>query len=189
MRVIDLAEILRGKCTYPTWSSGQTYPLEIVHDDQTLKLTYRAKGGRKPTAEYPRFVELSPNLLWVLGFLRGEGSQSKGKSAYRRFTVTNNDFKVLRFVLRTLKRGGFLNELPDGCLKIGRNNLQRDQRLLKHWSKGLGIPYCKFYFPPRPDRIKRAEFGTCHVYISNVLLRLTIDAIAEHVFGLMQNPK
>jgi len=189
MKTLDLAKILNGRRTYPAWSSGKTCPLEIEFDSNKVKITYeRRNGGRRPRATYPRFIKFTPNLVWVIGFLKGEGSQSKGKSAYRRFTVTNNDPQALRFVIRTLKETGFVDELPDGCIKIGRSDPNRDGELLSYWSRELGVPKSKFYFPPKPDSVKRAKFGTCHLYVSDVLLRLTIDAIAEHVFNSMNSP-
>jgi len=188
METLDLTKVLDGKHTYPVWSSGKTYPLEIEFDDNTVMVTYkRRNGGRRPRATYPRFIKLTPNLAWVIGFLKGEGSQSRGNSAYRRFTVTNNNPQALRFVINTLKEAGILNELSDGCVKIGRSDANHDGELLNYWSNELGIPKCKFYFPPKPDSVKRAKFGTCHIYISNVLLRLTIDAIAEYVFDFMNS--
>jgi hypothetical protein len=188
MEVIDLAKILDGKTTYPTWSCGRTYPLEITcNNSNSVRVTYRRKnGGKRPVRAYPRFIELSPKLVWVLGFLKGEGLRSRGSSAYRRFTVTNTDPEPLKLVIQVLQETGLLGELPVRSLKIGRNNPKRDGEIADYWSKELGVPKSKLYFPPKPDEMKHAKFGACHVYISDVLFRLVMDAIAEHVFGLLE---
>jgi len=188
MKIIDLAKILSGRSTYPTWSYGRTYPLEITVVTDLVKVTYKRKnGGKRPIGMYPRYVQLSPKLMWVFGFLKGEGSRSKGSSAYRHFTVTNADPEPLRLVLRVLQETGLLHELPNGCLKISRSDPRRDRELLDYWSRELGVPACKFYLPPKPDEIKHAKFGVCHIYISNVLLRLVIDAIAEYILGTVES--
>lgn len=80
-----------------------------------------------------------------------------------------------------------MDNLPDHCLKILRSDPERDNELLDYWSTQLEVSKSKFYLPPKPDKIKHVRFGVCHVYISNVIFRLVIDAIAEYVFDTLEN--
>lgn len=179
MRKIDLAKVIFGLETYPTWSSGKSYKLKLEEFDDKILV----RGKNASMAEFPRYVYLTPDIFWLVGFIDGEGSKSKGKSGYLRFTLTNNDPEMIKMALDILDRHKLLpkNKIPDKGIRIRRSSKHDDKKLLSFWMKYLNLPESKFYFSPKPDGLKKAKNGVCHIYISNMILRRVIDRLIEYI--------
>ena len=184
-KTIDLMDILEGKRTYPSWSTGQTYPLIIENQNLDVIVSYQHKGNKKPTRTFPRYIEITQKLLWFFGFIYGEGSKSKGSSAYRRFTITNSDSKPMRLALDVLEEIQFLSRehIPIRSIKIARSKSHNDKELLEFWKNELKVTSDKFYMAPKYDENKKTKYGVCHIFISDVLLRRVMDEIAEFIFN------
>ena len=141
------------------------------------------KGKNASMVEFPRYIHLSPDIFWLVGFLDGEGSKSKGKSGYLRFTITNSDPELIKMALNVLDKHNLLskNKIPDKGIKIGRSSQHDDKKLLNFWMIYLNLSKSKFYFSPKPDKLKKAKNGVCHIYIINMILRRVIDRLIEHL--------
>lgn len=186
---IDLLKILDGMESYPTWFSKRTYKfiLEKVGDNK-IRVIYPV-NRKQISSLLPRFIEIDEPFLWVLGFIEGEGLKSKGQSAYRRFMVTNNDFKNIKMVLDVLEKNKLLSRknLPKHSIRIRYNRFHNKKWLSNFWSKNLIISKDKLYFSPNPDPLKKSKFGTCDIYINNVIFRRVIDEIKNFVRNQIDN--
>jgi len=182
---IDLASLLRGKLTYPTWSTESRYPLSVEIQGSEISISYKHKGNKRPKRNFPRYIKITPKLLWFFGFIYGEGSKSQGRSAYRRFTITNSDPKGLKLALDILEETKLLRrkDIPNRSIKIARSSLHNDVKLIEYWKKELQVSDEKFYMAPKYDENKKTEFGVCHIFISDVLLRRTIDELSIDILN------
>jgi len=177
---LDLITILKGLKSYPTWTTGNSYEISVgVKNKNTLLIK-----GYHCSLEFPRFIKITPKLFWLMGFLNGEGTNATNKSGYLRFTITNSNPEFMKMALDILDESKILPKfnIPDKSLKIGRSSLHDDKYLLNFWSKKLELPKFKFHLPLKKDELKKAKYGVCHLYISNVLLRRVTDKIFEY-FG------
>ena len=80
--------MVENKLTYPNWNTGATYSLIANRNASKTEVYYVIKRNRKIGRNFPNEVLLTPNFSYALGLLKGEGSNSLGKSNYRRFTIT-----------------------------------------------------------------------------------------------------
>lgn len=185
---LDLFKILQGVKTYPSWYSNNSYDLITIPEGNKLFVTYNSKGKRGKRY-FPRHLSITPDLLWTLGFIEGEGSNSKNKSAYRRFMVTNSNPLKMKFVLDVLEKHKILARasLPRNSIRV-RYGLHHDKRkLAKFWAEKLKVNADKIYLSTKADPLKTAEYGVCDIYISDVILRRVTDRIREYVFAQMQS--
>jgi len=185
---IDILKLLNDVETYPTWYSNKTYRFIVTDNkDGTITVMYPCTG-RQPKQTFNRYIELTPQLIWTLGFIEGEGLKSRGKSAYRRFIVTNNDSEKMAFVLDVLETYNFVkrSNLTKNSIRIRYGNEHNREKLLKYWSKKLNVKRNIIYISQTPDPIKKSEFGTCDIYLSNIILRRVIDEIKSYVFRSMK---
>lgn len=183
---IRLKELLEGKTTYPTWTTNSIYPLQTIEKGENILVFYQTKTNKKISRTFPAEIILTPQLIYVMGFLKGEGPTSLGKSNYRRFTITNTDLAIIKITLNELEKCGLFSkaQLIDKSIHLIHHTIT-DEEVIKHWSTGLNIPERKFKcFKGKPGR---NPYGVCHVYISNVLLRRVIDAIHEETFLKIRN--
>lgn len=180
---IDLNKLVNGIKTYPSWTTNREYSLSVhAVDVEHIEVSYKIAGPvkRKIRRQFPKELELSPRFIWALGFLKGEGSNSLGKSNYRRFTITNTNPEFLRIVL---------DELESTCLfrrgdisNSGVNILHAKEAKLTvraFWSDELHIPIEKVRF--YDDKVKTSKYGVCHIYISDVLLRRVVDEVSSYI--------
>ena len=179
-RKIQIEKVVQGKSTYPSWSTNSEYLLETSTKNGKVIVHYKINGGRKIEREFPESIDLTPRLCYVLGLIKGEGANSLGKSNYRRFTLTNSDPAVIKLVLSELENAGFLNvsEIPDSAFHLLHFKKSEDN-VKEYWSNNLGLP--KEKFKCFNDKNKTSDFGVCHLYLSDVLLRRTIDLIQEYI--------
>lgn len=179
MRKIDLMKVVSNLETYPTWSTGKSYKLDVQEFSDKILI----KGKNASSFEFPRYIFLSPDIFWLIGFLDGEGSKSKGKSGYLRFTITNSNPYMIKMALDILDKHGVLTKtkIPDRGIRIRRSSKHNDKKLLNFWMNHLRLPKSKFYFSPKPDETKKAKHGVCHIYTSNMILRRVIDRLIEYV--------
>jgi len=185
---IDLFQLLIGKYTYPTWSTNRKYKLFITKYESIIYVSYKHKGNKQLLRCFPRHIKLTPKVLWFFGFIYGEGSKSKGSSAYRRFTITNSDSKAMCFCLDVLEETKLLfrNNISKHSVKLARSSKHDDIKLLKFWMKELKLSKDKFYMAPKPDETKKAENGVCHIFISDVLLRRVMDELSINIFKIIK---
>jgi hypothetical protein len=182
---IDLIKLLSGKSTYPTWSTGRSYSLFVEKQKSNIIVSYQHSGNKRPSRSFPRYIKITPKLLWFFGFIYGEGSKSQGSSAYRRFTITNSDSKPMKLSLDVLEEIKVLSreDIPPRSIKIARSQFHNDKKILEFWKKELKVTPDKFYLSPKYDENKKTEHGVCHVFISDVLLRRVMDEIAQFIFN------
>ena len=181
---ISLRKIIENKQTYPSWSCNAVYSIRCAPLNKNELLVYYEPGAipRRVSRVFPRFVKADPVFLWVLGFLKGEGANSKGKSNYRRFTLTNKDPALISLCLDELHNKKLLdkNAFPDASLHIIHATDKKGP--LNYWSRQLLLPLSKFkYFK---DSRQTSQFGVCHVYFSDVLLRRVVDELSNHILAL-----
>jgi len=185
---VDLYKILQGVKTYPSWYSNNSYDLITIPEGNKLFVTYNSKGKRGKRY-FPRSLSITPDLLWTLGFIEGEGSNSTNKSAYRRFMITNSNPTKMKFVLDVLEKHQILARasLPRNSIRV-RYGLQHDKgKLAKFWREKLKVSLDKIYLSTKADPLKTSEYGVCDIYISDVILRRVTDRIREYVFAQMQS--
>ncbi len=178
---INIKKLVEGKKTYPSWSTNSTYYLKFQEQNNNILVYYITKNNKKISRIFPKEVILTSKLIYVLGLLKGEGSTSLGKSNYRRFTITNSDPEIINIIL---------NELENSNLFKKSNIINKSIHLLHYtksesevtdfWSKKINLDKNKFKC--FDDQRKTSNFGVCHVYISDVLLRRIVDLIHESFF-------
>ncbi len=182
MEVIYLDKIVEGKNTYPNWTTGSVYIIKTEERSSKLKVFYYTKSNKIVSRLFPINIQLTPKLAYVFGFLKGEGSTSRSKANYRRFTITNSDYKIMRIVLEELDKSELFHKsnLINKSIHLAHHT-KLDEEVIEYWSKGLDLPKEKFKcFKSHPGR---NPYGVCHIYISDVLLRRVIDIIHEEVFS------
>lgn len=173
---IDIKELVKGEFTYPNWSTSSTYSLKAKELCNDVLVYYFTKSNRKISRIFPKEIDLTPRLCYILGFLKGEGSTSLGKSNYRRLTITNSEPKILKQVLNELEGTKLFKKekLIDKSINL-LHHLKHGDKVIDYWSKKLDLPKSKFKC--FDDERKTSSFGVCHIYISDVLLRRVIDLI------------
>lgn len=186
---INLSNLIEGKLTYPTWSTGRQYPLTVKKSGNKIIVSYQNSGNKQLNRIFPSYVKITPRLLWFFGFIYGEGSKSQKSSAYRRFTITNSDSKPMKLALDVLEDIKFLNrkDIPIRSIKIARSQYHNDEKLLNVWKHELKVTPNKFYMSPKYDENKKTEYGVCHIFISDVLLRRVMDEVAQFIFNGIKN--
>jgi hypothetical protein len=175
---IILKKIVKNKKTYPSWSTGATYFLESKEKEENIEIYYKTKSNRKISRIFPKKLSLTPKLTYSLGFLKGEGANALGKSNYRRFTLTNSEPQTILLVLNELDKNNILKktQLREKSIHLLHHN-KSDSEVINYWSKNLNLP--KKLFKCFEDKNKTSDYGVCHVYVSDVLLRRVIDLIHE----------
>lgn len=178
---IDLCKLVDGIKTYPSWTTSRQYSLGVqTIDDEHIKIFYQIAGPikRKISRQFPRKLKLNPRFIWALGFLKGEGSNSLGKSNYRRFTITNTNPEFLRIVLDELESMHLFRR--ENISNTGVNVLhakEAESIVRAFWSAELCIPVEKIRY--YDDKVKTSKYGVCHIYISDVLLRRVVDEVSS----------
>ncbi len=177
---INIQELIRGKVTYPSWSTNSQYPLNSELNGNKLSVFYTVKGNRKICRTFPKKIILTPKLAYVFGLIKGEGANSLGKSNYRRFTITNSEYGVIHLVLDALDKTGLYRKssLIDKSIHL-IHFIGKENEVIDYWSKCLDIP--KEKFKCFEDKTKTSKYGVCHVYVSDVLLRRIVDLIQEEL--------
>ena len=180
---IDLHNLVEGIKTYPSWTTSREYSLSVkAIDTEHIEIFYQVAGPvkRKIGRKFPRKLQLNPRFIWALGFLKGEGSNSLGKSNYRRFTITNTNPEFLRIVLDELESMHLFQR--DNLSNTGVNILHAKETepiTRAFWSSELGIPIQKIRY--YDDKVKTSKYGVCHIYISDVLLRRVVDEVNSYI--------
>jgi hypothetical protein len=185
MNSIKIKELVNGKETYPSWSTNSTYSIYTKELGNQIEVYYYIKGNRKISRIFPNEIILNPRFCYCLGFLKGEGPTSLGKSNYRRVTITNTNPEILNLVFEELENSNLF--LKSQIIKHSISLLHHtktDQEVINYWSKKLTLPKNKFRC--YDDKSKTSDFGVCHIYISDVLLRRVIDLIHDF-FQKLQN--
>lgn len=179
---LNVNKLVRNQFTYPNWTTNSQYKVNSKIIDKNNILVYFdiTKGAvkRRISRIFPRYIDCTSRFLWVLGFLKGEGSNSLGKSNYRRFTITNSDPKTIKIFFEEFENRElyFKKNLPNKSIHL-IHHLKKKNEVIKYWSYQLEIPTCKFKC--FNGKAKTLDYGVCHVYISDVLLRRVIDLIQE----------
>lgn len=179
---IKLDELIVGQETYPTWSTKAVYSLQAESKDDELLIYYVVKGNRRISRIFPKKIELSTKFLYVMGLLKGEGSNTLGNSNYRRFTITNSDPKVVSIILKELEESKLFSkaELLDNSIHI-LHHLVEDGEAIDYWANQLRLKPQKFRC--FKDKSRTSKYGVCHVYISDVLLRRVIDLLHQKLMA------
>lgn len=176
---IKLKKIVEGEKTYPSWTTGSEYELQTSEGQKSLKVFYKVSIGRKIGREFPKFIQLSSKFCYVLGLIKGEGANSLGKSNYRRFTLTNSDPNVIKLVLTELKNQNLVsNQFPERSFHILHFKKLKRQ-VVDYWSNELSIDKSKFKC--FDDKNKTSDYGVCHIYLSDVLLRRITDLLQNFI--------
>jgi len=178
---LDLLELMDNKLTYPSWSTSTVYPINCsVLSDNEISVFYEINGPvrRRVSRRFPRFIKLEPNLIWLLGFLNGEGSNSICQSNYRRFTVTNKNPALIKLTIEYLHNISFIDKhkLSAGCFHI--IHAKEITTAIQYWSESLSLPEPMFKL--FHDVNKTSRYGVCHFYLSDVLLRRVVDELNNH---------
>ena len=175
---INLKKIVEGHVTYPSWTTNSIYTIKIEENEKNALVYYTIKTNKKISRIFPKEISLTPRLMYILGILKGEGSNALGKSNYRRFTITNSDSNVIRLVLNELEQSNLFKkvDLINKSVHL-LHHTEQDDKVIDYWSNELNIP--KIKFKCFDDKLKTSKFGVCHVYISDVLLRRVIDILQE----------
>ena len=178
---INTKKLVSGKKTYPNWSTGSCYNIKAEEYEKSTLVYYLTKSNRKIKRDFPKKIILTPNFIYVLGIIMGEGPTSLGKSNYRRFTMTNSDPKVINIVLKELENCRFLKktDLIDKSIHL-LHFKEPEKKVIDYWSNKLDIDKSKFKC--FHDEKKTTNFGVCHVYVSDVLLRRIIDLLQERFY-------
>lgn len=178
---INIAKLIKNRYTYPSWTTSTCYKLNSEEiDNNFLKVYYIINKCVKRKVEriFPKELTITPRFAFVLGLICGEGANKLGKSNYRRFTFTNKDPELIKIVLNELDRNKILNikNLPDKSFYI-HHTKKEEKDVVVFWSKMLGFDKNKFNFIKY--KIQSSEYGVCHFYLSDVLLRRVIDLLNE----------
>ncbi len=177
---IKLQKLVKGKKTYPSWSTGTAYFLKAESKKEACLIYYTTKSNRLISKNFPKSIKLCPKFCYILGILKGEGSNSLGKSSYRRFTLTNSDPDIIKLVLGELDKKNLFKKtkIIDKSIHLLHNTCSEEEAI-NYWSEKLDLPKNKFKC--FDDKQKTSIFGVCHVYISDVLLRRIIDLLQEYI--------
>src|SRR3989338_11507077 len=101
---INLKKVVEGNKTYPSWTTNSVYDIKAQETKNCTLVYYQTKTNKKISRVFPKDIILTPNLIYGLGLLKGEGSNSLGKSNYRRLTITNSDPKIINLILSELDK-------------------------------------------------------------------------------------
>lgn len=180
---VNTAKLIENQYTYPSWTTSTCYPLNAEEiDDDFVKVYYIVDKHVKRKIEriFPKELTTTPRFAFVLGLIRGEGANKLGKSNYRRFTFTNTDPKLVKLVLDELSKNKLLDtqNLPNKSFYIIHSKRGK-QDVLHFWSKALGLNEEKFRFTKGEP--KNSDYGVCHFYLSDVLLRRFIDLLNNYI--------
>ncbi|MFH1649644.1 MAG: hypothetical protein ABIA93_03780 [Candidatus Woesearchaeota archaeon] len=177
---IELAELLNDLNTYPSWTTGNEYPLQVRQVGDYIEVFYTTSQGKTFTRAFPAKIELSNCLAFSLGLIKGEGANAKGKSNYRRFHFTNANPMLISHVLRNLEKSGLLEI---SSIKAGAFHLlhfkDKESAVVTWWAKQLSLS--PNYFRCFESEKRTTSKGVCHLYISDVLLRRVVDALIDFV--------
>jgi len=175
---INIKKLVEGKTTYPSWTTNSKYSLKTEDNGDNIIVYYKIKGGREVSRSFPKEINLTPRLSYVLGILKGEGATSLGKSNNRRFTLTNSEPTIINRVLDELEKNNLFKKsnLIDKSIHL-LHHTESEDKVIDYWSEKLNLPKNKFKC--FDDKTKTSSFGVCHVYISDVLLRRVIDVIHD----------
>lgn len=183
--LLDLERLLSSVNTYPS-AKNNTYKLNTKKlTPNELEVYYIITAGatkKRILRKFPAKIKLTPELAWSLGFIKGEGANSKGTSNYRRFTLTNSDPVNVLFVMRALTEAKIIDKdnLKAGTIQI-MHSTGPPQKVVNYWQKNLRVK--KEAIKIVNDSDKRNYFGICHLYISDVLLRRVVDVLNETLFN------
>lgn len=182
-QTVELKDLVEGKLTYASWSTSNSYLLKCKElDEQNVLVFYITKSNKTFSRKFPRLVSITPKFACVLGLIKGEGANALGKSNYRRFTFTNSDCELVKQVLDTLSENKFLLKENLRKKSIYLMHFQNEESaVIGHWSKKLDLPVSKFRCIETTDKTR--DYGICHVYISDVLLRRVIDIMIDFILS------
>lgn len=172
---MNISDLINDKLTYPSWSTNKSYQIKTRKiDDMTTQVYYVTISGKIIKKEFPTIINMTPELFWTLGFIKGEGANALGKSNYRRFTLTNSDPHLLNFAIQTLLKSRLLKEedFKTNCFNI-MHAINKESELYWHKQLGFSKENYKFY----KTKNKKTKNGVCHLYLSDVLLRRIIDEL------------
>ena len=183
---LDLVGLMNGKRTYPNWSTGARYRIQCEELDRgNIKIFYdisRTPMKKRISGNFPKIINVDASFSWVLGFLKGEGTNSKKRSSYRRFIFTNKNPIFIKKVPNELHNRKMINvrELIKGCIHIIHSS-GSIKKVLGYWSGKLKLSNDKFKILDYKKSLKKSKFGVCHVYLSDVILRRVIDEINNKI--------
>jgi ribosomal protein L22 len=182
-QIVQLKALIDGKFTYTSWSTNSSYMLKSKGlDNQNILVYYITKSNKVFSREFPKFISITPKFACILGLIKGEGANALGKSNYRRFTFTNSDCELVKKVLDTLIENKLLmrENLKEKSIYI-MHYQKEESTVLKHWSRKLEFPLSKFRCIETVDKTR--DYGICHVYVSDVLLRRVIDIMIDSILN------
>ncbi|MBN2459871.1 hypothetical protein JXB28_06315 [Candidatus Woesearchaeota archaeon] len=174
-QIVKLKNLVNGKFTYSSWSTDSSYILKCKElDKQNVLIYYVTKSNKVVSRRFPRLIHITPKFACILGLIKGEGANATGKSNYRRFTFTNSDWRLVNEVLDSLNKKKLLlkENLKEKSIYI-MHYQQEESMVVNYWSRKLGLSASKFKCVETIEKTR--EYGICHVYISDVLLRRVID--------------
>ena len=179
---IKLKNLVEGQITYPSWTTSSTYSLKAEEHDKSIVVYYKIKTNKRISRVFPKEIILTPKFTYTLGLLKGEGSNALGKSNYRRLTITNSNPDVINLILDELERSGLFKKSDLIAKSVHLlHHTESDNLVIDYWSNKLSLPKNKFKC--FDDKLKTSQYGVCHVYISDVLLRRVIDILQAHITG------
>ena len=134
---------------------------------------------RSKRRNFPRFIFLTPDLAWSLGFFKAEGLSSRRSRAYYRFHLTNKNPLCLKKVLDTLHFSGLLpkSNIHGRCFQIHHSE-NITSEVIRYWSIQLGFPSEMFQVKDYPSLCKK-ENGVCRIDLSDPLLRRILDLLND----------
>jgi hypothetical protein len=183
IKTIELKSLLEGKKTYPSWSTDSTYFLECKEIGKNkIVVYYTTKNNKTFSRIFPKEIVMTPKLACILGLIKGEGANALGKSNYRRFTFTNSDSELVRHVIKMLHEAELFSkqDIKNNSFYIMHFKKEQDE-VIKFWSKKLNVPESKFKCVDTKEKTR--DYGICHLYISDALLRRIIDLLINEVLN------
>lgn len=189
MAVISIKKVLKGTLTYPSWSTKSQYLLQFENiDKEKIKAYYIITKGpikRKIQNIFPKKIKLDPGFCWMLGFIKGEGMNSTRGKSYYRFLITNKNPSLINKVLEELEKSKLFSkkDLSPKSIHILHSNGPK-KIVEKYWSQQLNMSRSLINIGKNEKNpLKKSKYEVCHVYISNVLLRLLIDKLNERIIN------
>ena len=180
---INIKKAVEDNLTYPSWTTNSVYPIKTEEKEDSVLVYYIIKTNKRISRVFPKDVFLKPSLIYAFGLLKGEGSNSLGKSNYRRVTITNSNPQIINLVLNALDKNKLFkkSDLIDKSVHL-LHHTESDDDVIGYWSKSLNLSKNKFKC--FDDKLKTSKFGVCHVYISDVLLRRVIDILQSEIIKI-----
>jgi hypothetical protein len=182
MKIIT-EELIKGKKTYPTWTTNSKYPLcsKKLNNKEVLIYYIVDKGiKRKIERKFPAIIDCDPSFCWIISLIKGEGSNSLGKSSYRRFTITNKDPIVIKKIIKELEEKKLFHSeqlSPKSCHLLHFTG--KEEQVISYWSRKLELSRDKFKCFSAEKRT--SIYGVCHIYLSDALLRRIIDLTNDKI--------